>query len=131
MASGRPRQAVTSFVSKLYEMLEKPEYHSIISWAPNGDSFVVHSMTEMQQSLLPHYFKHSNFSSFVRQLNLYRFTKIGESTTWEFRHENFRKDHPELLTHVRRIAPTDRFGMHLLHLQCSDCQMLALSHKTI
>ena len=50
--------------------------HAIMSWTPNGESIVVHQPEAFAQQLLPLYFKHNNFSSFVRQLNTYGFNKV-------------------------------------------------------
>ena len=59
------------FVWKLYEMLEDMERTSredIVSWVNGGRAFKVYKMTEFVNTIIPKYFKHSQFKSFQRQL---------------------------------------------------------------
>lgn len=57
-------------------MLEDKSYNHIVSWGINGETFVVKDPTEFSKIILPKHFKHSNFASFVRQLNKYDFHKL-------------------------------------------------------
>jgi heat shock transcription factor len=52
----------------------------LIRWSENGDSFIVVDEDEFAKTLIPELFKHNNYASFVRQLNMYGFhKKVGLS----------------------------------------------------
>jgi heat shock transcription factor len=59
------------FLTKTYDIIEDSSTNHIISWSRGNNSFVVWDPQAFSISLLPRYFKHNNFSSFVRQLNTY------------------------------------------------------------
>lgn len=63
--------SVAPFLKKCFEMVDDEATDAIISWRDNGDCFVIWDMTHFSVHLLPKYFKHNNFSSFMRQLNIY------------------------------------------------------------
>jgi HSF-type DNA-binding len=81
----------------------------------DGKTFVVKDTEGFSNTIIPQYFKHNNFSSFVRQLNFYGFRKIKsgslritdaasseESKYWQFRHEMFQRGRPDLLSQIRK-----------------------------
>lgn len=65
------RSVPAPFLSKTYELVEDRSSDDVISWNEEGTTFVVWKTADFARDLLPKYFKHSNFSSFVRQLNTY------------------------------------------------------------
>ncbi|OWM82174.1 heat shock factor protein HSF24 [Punica granatum] len=95
------RSAPAPFLTKTYQLVDDPGTDKVVSWDESGATFVVWNTAEFAGDLLPNYFKHNNFSSFVRQLNTYGFRKIAPDK-WEFANDNFKRDHKELLTGIRR-----------------------------
>lgn len=59
------------FLLKTYMLVDDPATDDVVSWNSEGTAFVVWQPAEFARDLLPTLFKHSNFSSFVRQLNTY------------------------------------------------------------
>uniref|UniRef100_A0A803M0G5 HSF-type DNA-binding domain-containing protein n=1 Tax=Chenopodium quinoa TaxID=63459 RepID=A0A803M0G5_CHEQI len=73
------RSIPTPFLTKTYQLVEDPSIDDVVSWNDDGSSFVVWNPTVFARDLLPRYFKHNNFSSFVRQLNTY--VRISKSSS--------------------------------------------------
>ncbi|KAJ7534486.1 hypothetical protein O6H91_13G096800 [Diphasiastrum complanatum] len=95
------RCVVAPFLTKTYNLVDDPSTDDIVSWSEDGITFVVWRPPEFAKDVLPKYFKHNNFSSFVRQLNTYGFRKIV-SDRWEFANEFFRKGNQRLLCEIHR-----------------------------
>ncbi|TDL21366.1 winged helix DNA-binding domain-containing protein [Rickenella mellea] len=94
----------------MHRMLEDSRLNSVLSWTLNGDAFVIKDVTTFTQSILPKFFRHSNFSSFVRQLNKYDFHKVRRyyCLNWMFRHPDFHADRRPTLENIKRKEPGRR-----------------------
>ncbi|XP_015428913.1 PREDICTED: heat shock factor protein-like isoform X2 [Dufourea novaeangliae] len=109
--------SVPAFLAKLWKLVEDPETDDLICWSPSGRSFFIRNQAQFARELLPHYYKHNNMASFVRQLNMYGFHKkvsveLGglkcDRDEMEFAHQFFCKGHPYLVEHIKRKIASSR-----------------------
>ena len=70
-----------AFIQKMWLMINDPANRAYIRWSNDGELFLVTHREEFMKSILPKYFKHNNFASFVRQLNMYGWHKVQDVTS--------------------------------------------------
>ncbi|KAI8981094.1 hypothetical protein BDB01DRAFT_851501 [Pilobolus umbonatus] len=113
------QRSVPAFLNKLYNMVEDTSTNNLIRWSNDGSSFIVERHEEFAKAVLPRFYKHNTFASFVRQLNMYDFHKIPhlqqgvliaetEHEIWEFSNPHFQRGRPDLLVLVTRKRNRDR-----------------------
>jgi len=86
--------AQKTFPFKLYEILADEGNKSAIEWVSDGRLWRIVSVAEMERHVLPKYFNHSKYQSFLRQVYRWGFKRYGSDRDCYF-HEAFRKDQPE------------------------------------
>ncbi|CAA7014114.1 unnamed protein product [Microthlaspi erraticum] len=101
------------FLTKTYEMVDDSSSDSVVSWSENSKSFIVKNPAEFSRDLLPRFFKHKNFSSFIRQLNTYGFRKI-DPEKWEFANDDFVRGQPYLMKNIHRRKPVHSHSLQNL-----------------
>lgn len=99
----KPTEVVSSFIKKTYEMLEDQRFPDMVDWNEEGTALIIKKPTEFGQKVLPTYFKHSNLTSFVRQLNMYDFHKRRtQKYDHVYYHDLFQKGKKHLLKEIKR-----------------------------
>ncbi|XP_075119179.1 heat shock factor protein 5 [Leptodactylus fuscus] len=123
-----------NFPAKMWRLVNNPFYQSIC-WDSTGAGVIIDQQLFESELLCPSkgmseatdLFKTSNFTSFIRQLNLYGFRKLivgsgsnagpshsgedvgaGESGIHHFYNDNFRKGRPDLLVKLKRMTSTNK-----------------------
>lgn len=97
------KNAISVFLEKLFVILEDESIQDIISWQSDGNSFIIKKPTDLEEIVLPKYFKHNNIQSFVRQLNMYSFSKTRHDSNFrEFKQPKFMKGRRDLLHLIKR-----------------------------
>ncbi|KAG7349310.1 HSF-type DNA-binding protein [Nitzschia inconspicua] len=133
------------FLRKTYEMINTcdPE---IATWSEDGMSFVVKDPDTFASEVIGLFFKHNNFSSFVRQLNFYGFRKIKcdslrikdeandvESRYWKFRHDKFQRGRPDLLAQIKKsshVEPAEKHEVDALKAEVKSLKnQITTMHK--
>jgi len=99
------------FVNKVWLIVNNPANHQYIRWVPGGRSIIIVDREGFEKQLLPYYFKHKQFTSFVRQLNMYGWHKVQDLSAgtmqsneehWQFANPNFIQGQPQLLKDIVR-----------------------------
>ena len=93
------------FVQTLFALMSDAD-KSIVRWSEDGSKMVIADPARFAAEVCPAYFRHRNFTSFTRLLNMYQFHKVPgssrESKVVRFAHAHFREGKPEELRLVHR-----------------------------
>ncbi|SCU98013.1 LADA_0H10000g1_1 [Lachancea dasiensis] len=121
LASAKTRPA---FVNKLWSMVNDTANQELMHWSSDGKSFIITNREQFVHKILPRYFKHSNFASFVRQLNMYGWHKVQDVRSGsiqansderlQFENENFIQGCEDLLDNVVRQKPNSNTSKEVL-----------------
>jgi heat shock transcription factor, other eukaryote len=82
---------------------QNKQLSDVVGWTTTNDSLIIRNVSRFSDEVLPVYFKHHNFASFIRQANIYSFKKIrhgdGDNV---YAHDKFIRGKPHLLKDIVR-----------------------------
>jgi len=96
------------FPMRLHRLLEEvsrcPDRSAIVGWLSHGRAFRVLDVDAFVSTILPEYFRLTKYCSFLRQLNLYGFRRIGTGPDrGSYYSEWFLCGRPVLTSRMRRV----------------------------
>ena len=92
-----------NFPVKLHTILSRPEFSDMICWMPHGRSWRVLRPKAFEERVIPLYFRHSQYSSFARQVNGWGFHRITQGPDYNsYYHELFLRGRVYLCKRMRR-----------------------------
>lgn len=68
-----------TFPMILYRILSNSECKEYISWLPHGRAFKIHKPEDLEEKVMPLYFRHTKLASFMRQVSEWRLIVCDES----------------------------------------------------
>jgi hypothetical protein len=98
-----PPGRVPNFPAKMHSILSRPDLADVICWMPHGRSWRVLKPREFEIRVIPTYFEHAKFSSFIRQANGWGFRRITQGRDRNsYYHELFMRGLPHLCKDMKR-----------------------------
>lgn len=73
--------SISAFIDKTWTMLESNSFSEVVRWTEDGNSFRIIDEAAFEKDVLPIYFKHSNLTSFQRQVKMLLFSSTCITST--------------------------------------------------
>lgn len=95
--------------TKLSSILSNPEFSNIVTWMPHGRAWRILKPKLFISEVIPIYFEHSNYNSFIKLVNSWGFRRMASGIDrGSYYHELFLRDMPHLHNRMRRLTPIDK-----------------------
>lgn len=107
---------VPNFPAKMHAILSRDDLSEIIGWMPHGRAWKVFKPREFEVLVLPTYFEHSKFSSFIRQANGWGFRRINTGCDRNcYYHPRFLRGLPYLCKGMKRPGVAQKIQANPKH----------------
>jgi hypothetical protein len=104
-----PPGRVPNFPAKMHSILSRPDLADVICWMPHGRSWRVLKPREFEIRVIPTYFEHAKFSSFIRQANGWGFRRVTQGRDRNsYYHELFLRGLPHLCKDMKRPGVAEK-----------------------
>jgi len=111
-----PLARLPNFPAKMHAILSRADLADVVTWLPHGRSWKVLKPREFEIRVIPAYFEHSKFSSFIRQANGWGFRRItrGQDRN-SYYHESFLRGLPHLCKMMKRPGVSKKLTLDAGH----------------
>ena len=100
---------VPNFPAKMHSILSRADLADVVAWMPHGRSWRVLKPREFEIRVIPTYFEHAKFSSFIRQANGWGFRRMTQGRDRNsYYHEMFLRGLPHLCKMMKRPGVSEK-----------------------
>jgi hypothetical protein len=111
-----PLARVPIFPAKMHAILSRADLADVVTWLPHGRSWKVLKPREFEIRVIPAFFEHSKFSSFIRQANGWGFRRITRGKDRNtYYHELFMRGLPHLCKRMKRPGVSQKQTVDVDH----------------